>query len=101
MNTQRTDGHASTHGGDDVTPVKAAGGHDSQGIFAERFDLFTDALGATCEQENVKTAIVIIDDPKLPGKPIALVRGEQYDAARLMTWLLRRLRSSIISEITP
>jgi hypothetical protein len=73
---------------------------DAQGIFDERFSLFTDAFGNTCEQEKVRTAILIIDDPKLPRKPIVFMRGNEYDAAQLLAALLRQLRHEIIDKIS-
>jgi len=83
------------------TGSKGADGPDAHGIFDERFAVFTDAFGATCEQEHVRTAIAIVSDPKLPREPIVFMRGNEYDVAKLLAALLRRINQDILRKITP
>lgn len=74
---------------------------DAHGIFDERFRLFTDAFGHTCEHEGVSTAVTIVVDPKLPQQPLVFVRGDEYAVAKLLASLLRRLKQQIEEKITP
>lgn len=74
-------------------------GSAAHGIFDERFRLFTDAFGNTCEQEGARTAIAIVVDPKLP-TPIVFMRGSEYDVAKLVATLLRHLQQEVLSNIS-
>lgn len=74
-------------------------GPDAHGIFDERFRLFADPFGSTCERENVKTAVFIVDDPKIPRQPVVFLRGNKYEAAKLLAALLRQLQQQILRDI--
>lgn len=94
------------HGRDDIGSALNCGnsdadGSNAHGIFDERFQLFTDAFGSTCEQENVATAAAIVIDPKMPQQPIIFTRGNEYELAKLLTVVLRSLQQQIIMKITP
>lgn len=91
----------SDHPGSIEIGSQHADGPNAQGIFDERFRLFTEAFGSTCEQEGVTAAVVIVNDPKIPNKPIVMIRGNEYAAAQLLAALLRRLQHDILNRISP
>ncbi len=72
---------------------------NAQGIFDERFRLFIDEFGDTCERENVKTAMAIVVDPKLSNQPIVFLRGNEYEIAQLLASMLRKLQQEIMNKI--
>lgn len=71
---------------------------DRQRIFDERFQLFTESFGKTCETEGVQNAIALVLDPKLES-PIVFVKGDNYTAAKLLAALLRQMKSFIAQEL--
>lgn len=76
-------------------------GVDSQGIFAERFELFMRPLSESCDKEEAVTAVAIVVDSKNPNRPLVFIHGREYDAALLITSLLRELRKQIADKLSP
>lgn len=97
-----------SHKSDSSTTVRAENrnsvseepSQDDPSIFAQRFALFTNEFGRTCEENDVELAIAIIIDPVCPGRPHIFYRGRTYDIAVLTKELLKHLRDQITSELS-
>ena len=76
-----------------------AGGADTQVIFDERFALFMDQFGATCDHERVPVAVAIVCDPKITQGPLVMTRGHKYDIACVLAQLLRRIKGEMGREL--
>ena len=73
---------------------------DHQGIFDQRFSLFMNQFGETCETEHVHTAIAIVLDPQIPSQPLIFTRGSKYEGARTLAMVLRHLKREIDQELS-
>jgi len=76
-----------------------AGGADTQVIFDERFALFMDPFGTTCDNERVPVAVAIVLDPKIRQGPLVMTRGHKYEVARVLAQLLRRIKAEINHDL--
>lgn len=72
---------------------------NTQVIFDERFSLFMNQFGETCENENTIISFAAVVDRKLPSNPIIFMRGNEYDVAVLLTRILRQLKTKINDSI--
>lgn len=69
-----------------------------QGIFAERFDVLMNGFGQACEQNEVAISIAIAIHPK-EEQPMVFIRGHHYDAAKLIAFVLRKLKIDLLQEL--
>lgn len=95
----------STAGADNGSSTAADNGlqEPDQGnlsIFAERFALFTDQFGQTCEAEHVQVALAVVLDPLTPDRPVVFYRGRAYDVALMTKRVLEVLRDEVLHTIT-
>jgi|TARA_R110000751_G_scaffold15863_2_gene50989 hypothetical protein len=71
----------------------------TQSIFDERFHVFMNQFGETCEDEGATIAIAIVVDPKIKDQPIIFTRGGSYETAMLMAHVLRNMKQMINNEL--
>lgn len=71
---------------------------DRQRIFEERFATLMNGFGQACEENDVNIAVAIAIHPD-EDEPIVFMRGGEYDAARLLAYVLRRMKQQIATEL--
>lgn len=64
----------------------------------DRANLFLSDLIDKCKQEDVKSAIVFLVDPKT-GEPIVYTVGTKYSTARSLGWLFKNAKSKVLQEL--
>lgn len=63
-----------------------------------RSELYFKGLDNKCDEEGAELAIAIVVDPKTPMQPLIYVRGEPYDAARLICAVARHLKGQLVNS---
>lgn len=71
---------------------------ETQRIFAERFNALMNGFGEDCEANKVELAIAIAMHPE-ENEPLVFIRGDEYNAARILAFVLKRLKANIMDEL--
>lgn len=71
---------------------------NQQDIFEELFLKLMDGFGRICEDEKVATSVAIAQHPD-SNAPIVFVRGNMYEVAKLLTYVLRHIKAEISNEL--
>lgn len=64
----------------------------------ELFDSLMNDFGKACENHKVEVAIAIAVHPDIK-EPIVFLRGETFDAGRLLAYVLKRIKQNILDEL--
>lgn len=71
---------------------------DRQAIFEERFTALMNGFGEACKANNVDIAVAIALHPK-EQEPLVFVRGDEYDSARILAYVLRSMKQQITEQL--
>lgn len=71
---------------------------ETQRIFAERFNALMNGFGEDCETNNVELAVAIAIHPE-ENEPLVFIRGDEYHVARILAFVLKRMKANIMDEL--
>lgn len=71
---------------------------EAQRIFEERFNALMNGFGEACEKNNVELSIAIAVHPG-EKEPLVFLRGDSYNGARVLAYVLKRMKADIMSDL--
>lgn len=71
---------------------------EAQRIFEERFNALMNGFGDACESQNINLAVAIAVHPK-ENEPLVFVRGDEYNVARVLAYVLKRMKADLIADL--
>ncbi len=68
--------------------------------FEERYRFFMNGLSDACENAKVQVAVAVVMDPEMPDSAIVFSMGDEYQQAKVLAKMLRKLNKIICKNVS-